>query len=214
MVSASVSPSDRYPPRVSSIRGPVRLPDDIVPAWANHQARSYLQGRGLTKERVASYDLQFCSKGYMAQRIIIPIYADDGSLVAYQGRSIDPNEPTRYVTQGSRPLYRPWDISDRDSRQPLLIVEGFFDLVVADLVLPTVATLGVMVSPPQLAEILALLPAGFPRVLIWYDAGAEEEAFSLKLRLRPFISTDVVLSAEKDPGSMTLKQAQEVLHGV
>ena len=45
-----------------------------------------LAERGLTPETIAEFDIGFCGKGMMADRIAIPIHNPEGQVVAYAGR--------------------------------------------------------------------------------------------------------------------------------
>ena len=197
-------------------RGPVILPDHIVPAWTHPQAQAYLRGRGLNHEEVQRYDLSFCSKGYMANRIIIPMYSEAGILVAYQGRSIDPHahDEVRYLTEGPRPLYCPWDVGDVVIGSPLVVVEGPFDVYAVSKVVKSVgATLSIQPSERQIQEIVQA--AGLihsSQILVWYDAGARSEAYALKLKLNPYVLSYVVESNKKDPGECLSEEIDVVLN--
>ena len=53
----------------------------------------YLKERGLKKETIKEFGLDYCNRGLMKGRIAIPIHNEKGELVAYAGRySGDPPE--------------------------------------------------------------------------------------------------------------------------
>lgn len=186
------------------------LPDCAVPAWRHPTSRAYLQGRGLSRDETEQYELVYADAGPWRGRVLIPMY-DGETLVAFQGRSIREDHPARYLTEGSRPLYCPWD-QDVLAPSVLCIVEGFFDVVVVNRVVPAVATLGILPSSSQLETLKKLvLQLKVPFVLIWYDAGAEPEAFGLQLRIQPFVRTLVVEGVSKDPGALTTEEARTIL---
>jgi DNA primase len=95
----------------------------------------YLAERGLNPETIAKFGLGYCAKGTMAGHIAIPIHNAEGKLVAYCGRW--PGEPAEDTPKYKLPagfrksqemfnLHRA--ILEPDD-QPLIIVEGFFDVM-------------------------------------------------------------------------------------
>ena len=200
-----------YPqPREEEHRFPVVWPNAAIAAWLHPTSRAYLQQRGLSREESEQYELAYADVGVWRERVIIPLYEED-RLVGLQGRAILDSNPLRYLTHGRRPLYRSWEPSP-ERASVLCVVEGFFDFVVVNRVVPTVATLGTMVSPRQLEALKALIREHWVKtVLVWYDAGADVEAFALQLKLQPLVHTLVVESVSKDPGSLTEENVREVL---
>jgi len=94
---------------------------------------AYLTERGLTPETIQDFEVGFCSKGMMAERIAIPIRDPDGNVVAYAGRwpGEPPEDTPKYkLPQGFRKSLELFNI-DRAIKEPadkpLVIVEGFFD---------------------------------------------------------------------------------------
>jgi DNA primase len=95
----------------------------------------YLAKRELTLETITEFSLGYCAKGTMAGHIAIPIHNAEGKLVAYAGRW--PGEPAEDTPKYKLPagfrksqeffnLHR----AIRESADsPLLIVEGFFDVM-------------------------------------------------------------------------------------
>ena len=49
----------------------------------------YLLGRGFTKETIEKFELGFCSRGLMKDRVAIPLRDAQGKLIGYAGRVID-----------------------------------------------------------------------------------------------------------------------------
>ena len=206
--------SPRYPRAPAKPpKSPMALPPESVPAWIHPQGRKYLKQRGLTEEESKCYNLHFCDGGYWSQRIIIPMYEKD-ALVALQGRDVTGSDPTRYRTEGPRPLYRPpWPPGDNFSS--LVIVEGPFDAFAVLRAFPAVATLGNTPSSSQVSSIKQLCQThAFTRVLVWYDSEAIGEACALQLHLTPHIPTHVIIDEHrKDPGEyLCLDPAENVGH--
>jgi DNA primase len=95
----------------------------------------YLTERGLTPETIEEFGIGYCSKGTMAEHIAIPIHNSDGKIVAYAGRW--PGEPPEGTPKYKLPLgfRKSLELFNIDRaikeppEQPLVIVEGFFDLM-------------------------------------------------------------------------------------
>ena len=93
----------------------------------------YLTERGLIPETIADFEVGYCAKGTMAERVAIPIRNHEGAVVAYAGRFPgEPEEDTpKYkLPQGFRKSLELFNV-DRAIKEPadkpLVIVEGFFD---------------------------------------------------------------------------------------
>jgi DNA primase len=95
----------------------------------------YLDERGLTPETIAEFGLGFCAKGTMSGRIVIPIHNVKGELVGYVGRwpGEPPEERPKYKLpmgfKKSAEVFNLHRALQEDADQPLIIVEGFFDVI-------------------------------------------------------------------------------------
>jgi DNA primase len=100
----------------------------------------YLSSRGFSKHTVRAFGLGFCSRGYLKDRIAIPLHNESGELVGYAGRLIDDGliskDSPKYKFPGKREhegqsfdfrklelLYNAHQI--RGPVDDLIIVEGF-----------------------------------------------------------------------------------------
>lgn len=98
-------------------------------------AHDYLRERGLTPETITEFGLGHCPKGIMAGRIVIPIHNPGGELVAYAGRW--PGTPAEGKEKYRLPagfkksleLFNIHRASKEPRDSPLIIVEGFFDVM-------------------------------------------------------------------------------------
>lgn len=170
----------------------------MVPAWHHPESRAYLEQRGLSQGEVAEYWLGYCDRGPFRRRVVIPMFDETGALVAYQGRLIVPGEP-RYRTEGPRPIYGPFNLTEYDSTT-LCIVEGPFDLYAVARVTSACATLGVYPSEDQIITLQGE-SKNYQKYLIWFDQTAKKEAFALQQRLNAWIPTEVCFDIDhKDPG--------------
>jgi DNA primase len=95
----------------------------------------YFAERGLTPETVAEFGLGYCDKGVMSERIAIPIHNLESKLVGYAGRwpGEPPEERPKYrlpdgFTTASE-VYRLAQALREPEEFPLIIVEGFFDVM-------------------------------------------------------------------------------------
>jgi DNA primase len=61
----------------------------------------YLRGRGFTRETIDEFGLGFCSRGYLKDRVAIPLHDREGRLVGYAGRVVDDDTITE-----DNPRYR------------------------------------------------------------------------------------------------------------
>ena len=66
----------------------------------------YLRNRRFTEETIQSFGLGYCSKGYIAGRIAIPLHDQEGKLIGYGGRIVDDSliskENPKYKLPGTR----------------------------------------------------------------------------------------------------------------
>ena len=107
----------------------------------------YLLGRGFTKATIERFELGFCSRGLMKDRVAIPLRDSQGRLIGYAGRVVDDaaiteenpkyrfpaareREGKRYEFSKGLFLYNGQPISSRPAEE-LIIVEGFPATLVA-----------------------------------------------------------------------------------
>lgn len=193
---------------------PASLPEDAVPAWLHPTSRAYLSERGLSKDEVEEYDLHYSQSGYWKNRVIIPIYDKHGKLIAFQGRIVNPEYTgkDRYLTEGPRPLFVPWEGTARLPGAVLVLVEGPFDVISVNRVLPAAAILGSGLSVDQITQLFVLVSDyHFTQLLIWLDHGELEKAYTVALKTNTFIHTQVVLVDAKDPGELSKNDVKTII---
>lgn len=92
-------------PKSEEIEGIVNAPLDFELKTLDF-SHPYLRGRGFTDETIKAFGLGFCSKGYLAGRIAIPLHDEKGQLVGYAGRIVDDSliteDAPRYKFPGAR----------------------------------------------------------------------------------------------------------------
>jgi DNA primase len=135
----------------------------------------YLLNRGFTPETIKRFELGFCSRGLMKDRIAIPLRNAEGKLIGYAGRVVDDShitdenpkyrfpsarehEGTRFEFSKSLFLYNGHAISE--NADELIIVEGFASVwwLIQNGYPSTVALMGATVSSEQIAVIVGMLP--------------------------------------------------------
>lgn len=97
------------------------------------QEHPYLKERGLEKETIKCFEIGYCTKGMMKDRIAIPIHNSKGELLAYTGRWVgDPpdEETSKYKLPAgflkSLEVFNLHRAKDEIGEKGLIIVEGYF----------------------------------------------------------------------------------------
>lgn len=157
----------------------------------------YLLSRGFTQETIDHFGLGFCSRGYLKDRVAIPLHDMSGAIVGYAGRVVD----DKLITEDN-PRYRFPGERKRDSklfefRKTLFLYNGFRikepvdDLIVVESftsvwwlfqndVPDTVATMGADCSEKQAELIVSLVkPNGHAWILTDGDPAGDRHATSL-----------------------------------
>ena len=151
-------------------------------------AHPYLADRGLHPDTIAEFGIGYCAKGIMAGRIAIPIHSPAGELVANAGRwpGDPPEGKEKYRLPGgfkkSLELFNAHRAFAEPSDQPLVIVEGFFDVMQLwqEGFRRAVALMGWFLSPQQ-EEIISSRVNHNSRILLMLDADSAGEAARLQV---------------------------------
>jgi DNA primase len=136
---------------------------------------AYLLNRGFTPETIKRFELGFCSRGLMKDRIAIPLRNAEGKLIGYAGRVVDDSlitdenpkyrfpsarehNGTRFEFSKSLLLYNGHTIGD--TAEELIIVEGFASVwwLTQNGNPQAVALMGATVSSEQVALIVGMVP--------------------------------------------------------
>jgi DNA primase len=179
----------------------------------------YFMERGLTSETVAEFGLGFCAKGVMSGRIAIPIHNTAGELVGYAGRwpGEPPDERPKYrLPDGFKKaseIYRLGQAMKQPFEQPLIIVEGFFDVMkLWQLgICKAVALMGSSMSAAQ-EELIAKFVLPYSTAIVMFDedaagrAGREEVVRRLAKRM--FVRVIVFEKEDFQPEHLTVEQAK------
>jgi len=142
-------------------------------------------------------------------RLIVPIARDAGSIVAFGGRSMDPDQVPKYLNSPETPIYsKSRTLYGLNHTKPFLrkagfvvLVEGYFDFaqVLQECRLPVVATCGTALTPQQ----AQLLRRFVSKVVLSFDpdaAGQSAAARSCDLLVAEGFQVNVaVLPGGDDP---------------
>ena len=179
----------------------------------------YLAERGLTPETIREFGLGYCAKGVMAGRIAIPIRNVAGELVGYSGRwpgSPPEGRPKYRLPDGFRKaveVYRLGEALREPTVAPLVIVEGFFDVMkLWQLgVRKCAALMGSSLSMSQEELILQHLPAE-SKIVVMFDedlAGREgREDALLRFCHKRFVRVVAFDSEGFQPENLTTEDVQ------
>lgn len=185
----------------------------------------YLSGRGFVKETVAHFGLGYCSRGYHAGRIAIPLHDAEGKLIGYAGRIVDDAridcENPRYLLPASRErdgallefkktlfLYNGFRF--KSPVESIVVVEGFSSVwwLTQNGFSRVVATMGAECSEEQAALIVShVRPDGRVWLIPDGDKAGEKFADSLFRQISPhrFVRW-VKLEKDKQPTDLSVEQ--------
>jgi DNA primase len=184
-----------------------------------------VKDRGLTLETIIDFGIGFCSKGMMADRIAIPIRNVKGEVVAYAGRF--PGTPAEDVPkyklpQGFRKSQELFNL-DRAIKEPdespLVIVEGFFDVMKLHQngCKKAVALMGSSLSATQEGLLREHL-ASHSQVVVMLDENEAGQAgrddIACRLSKVCFVRVHVFDQLDKEPEHLTAEEVQQFMGGV
>ncbi len=152
-------------------------------------------------------------------RLMIPISRDSGSVVAFGGRAMEPDQQPKYVNSPETPIYSKsrtlygLNFTKADVRRLgyAVLVEGYFDFaqLVQAGIAPVAASCGTALTPAQ-AQLLRRFTS---KVILSFDpdaAGQGAAAKSCELLVAEGFEVNVaVLPAGQDPDSFVQKRGRE-----
>lgn len=90
---------------------------------------SYLKKRGITKHDIAYWKMGYCLEGEYRGRIVIPSFDQNANLNYFVARTFEDDFPFYRNPDSSKDIV--FNELFLDKRQPLILVEGVFDAIVA-----------------------------------------------------------------------------------
>lgn len=152
------------------------------------------------------------------ERVIFPIHSSSGKVVGFGGRTLDSNNPAKYINSPqskifnkSKLLYGYYFAKDSIFREKKVIVcEGYIDVIMLHQAgfKNAVATLGTALTN----EHLPLLQKGDPEIILSYDGDKAGIAAALRaskiLSAKSALGGVVIFEGGKDPADMVQSSAQ------
>lgn len=223
------------PPRKSLAvdieRAPLKLPYSL-PIPINGRNLKYLENRGITIPVAEYFALRYCHKGLWAytdpkfgdrkfvnfgQRVIIPVFDLDGTLVSFQARDVTGKAekkylfPNGYASTGEY-LYNGHNVR---ATERVLVGEGAFDVAAQKIALDgdselrdvvPIGTFGKHVAVGQLAQFERLRERGVREVTMMWDGEqkATDDAIKAGMQLlgMGFTVRVAMLPAGRDPNEV------------
>jgi len=210
--TASKSPGKSAEKKQTEVAPTKAKPENELPVVVNaplnfelkglDREHPYLPERGFTRETIDLFDLGFCSRGLLKDRIAIPLLDQDAKLIGYAGRVIDGAAANEDNPKYRFPGKRQHEGALHEFRKTLFLYNGFrFKAPVDDMIvvegfpsvwwltqcaLPNVvATMGADCSERQLEILLELVkPAG----RVWFASDGDKAGERFAETLLPKIS--------------------------
>lgn len=158
----------------------------------------YLAARGVDVETARLFGVGYhLGKGLMEGRIVIPIHDENGTLVAYAGRSLDSSAPKYRLPPRFRKSHVLFNLNRAAGKgKRVVLVEGFFDAIrVHQAGIPCVVAL--MGSSLSLRQ-EELLKGHFDSIVLFLDGDAAGRRASESIAARLVRALSVRLAAIPD----------------
>ncbi|MBS9339105.1 DNA primase [Fructobacillus sp. M2-14] len=216
-----------------------QLDEDTIKRYAlgyvpsNNVLLSYAREHNIDEKVLAESELFIERDGELVRdrfsnRVLWPIRNERGQVVGFSGRSLDPDNPAKYMNSPESPFFNKGKLlynldqakGNIRSGQKAMIFEGFMDVISADLAGAggAVATMGTALTPDHVAALSKLTD----QITLVYDgdaAGQKAAKHSIPLirEQAPQVEIGVIsLADNRDPdevrrelGLEALKQALE-----
>ena len=125
----------------------INFPEGTEPLQTNNwEVYSYLKARGLDESVFSKFKIFY---NFQNKRIYFPVY-ENGNLIFYSGRSIEKNNPLRWLNSGGASSGPLWGI-ERTNEQ-IYLFEGIFDAILHT---SGVAIFGNILRENQIKKIIA-----------------------------------------------------------
>lgn len=228
--------------RVVETYGPENwtLPDSYPLPTTNGQMLKYLLDRRVSAKTAQYFGLRYCLDGwfnydkpdgerggmYFGERVLIPIYDLDGTMVTFQGRDITGESDRKYLFPPGLPgtgrfLYNGQNAAGKAT---IVVCEGAFDVIRTHVntrdhakwqKAGVIGTFGIHLSTgedgnDQKNRFLRLIDQGLKEVIMFWDG--EKEAFTKAVRAGMVIKSlgvNVRMARppdDKDPGDLTVAE--------
>lgn len=207
------------------------LPESVLDAFeigynpSNNAASTFLFAKGYTTEQGSSTNVmrinEYGTKDVFENRIVFPIHDANGNPIGFTARTMDPNEPSKYINTAETPLFIKGKTLYNYHRALrsiklkgfVLVVEGVMDAIAYHQAgfENVVASLGTAFTKDQ----IRLLQNASSNVVLSFDADEAGQNATLKvgrLLLEHRLNVSVVVNTlGKDPDEILRSHSKEVL---
>lgn len=182
--------------------------DPWSPKSLRHKfALKYLLKRNITSHQIQKYKIGFCERGAYEGRVIVPFITKGKDLTYFVARSISPTEKRKYLN----PPVPKGDLTFRTyvgKVEKAVVVEGVFDALSVERLLPAIALLGKSPTPAQVRS----LKNYTNEVVVLLDSDAHKDSIDLTEQVSYYIPTSKILLKSGDPGGLSYEQLKGELH--
>lgn len=190
----------------------VKLPEDYnqnIGQW-HPDARLWLYKADIRNYQIAKYSIGYSKK---LHRVIIPVYAEDGTLLMWQGRGLNSTQTKYYNVKGfgkNEIFFKSWVTKDKVHKHNLervVVVEDALSVIKVGRTCQAVASLGTSMSMIQYNYL-----SSFRDVVMWYDDDAGGLKGSEKAIKKLAMLTNVSrIRTKEDPKKLSYDQIREEL---
>ena len=166
------------------------------------QAKSYLNGRGVSDFQIQKYDIRYCYDGRFGGRIIVPCYYQ-GDLVTFVGRDIMGDSFRKYLNPTANKQGDFLFNYDRVKGDRIVVAEGVFDAIAIGE--NAVASFGKSLSQRQIS-----LLNKFKEVIFYWDDDAYEQVERYAGRINGSVRT-ILHPDALDAGSRSYEENQRII---
>ena len=189
----------------------IRLPPDLTQVWSEfHPAARAWLNKYLTPSDCKRWHI-----GWSAElgRVVLPIYARNGALIAYQTRNVLPYDTgPKYLTERIRTVQHPMFLgTSKPGTKTVALTEDMLSAIVVSRECNTAALLGVYLSDANMYE---LLDMGYTRFVVLLDDDKPEvrtQQRRIAKRLSQFGEVKVVQGHTTDPKEWDTNQIREAI---
>lgn len=191
------------------------FPESFIPLTTNEdlklkeQALQYLSERGIGREDIIKWRMGFDNDGDLYGRIIIPSFDDKGMCNFFVARSFIGSKYKYWISDTPKKeiIFNEVDI---DWSQPIVLVEGAFDAVVAG---PnSIPLLGTSLEKRDNRIFTKILEH---KPIVYLALDNEKEAIRSSMHIAQLLYSQMIevyiidIAGYKDPGSMTKEEFQK-----
>lgn len=217
----TLNPSEPYEkPLVRKVFSSLDIRGRFIPYYNSDKALGYIKRRGISKDVADAMQFMYCKEAYIngthfVDRIIIPVYDEDGNYINVEGREINGSDTLKclYPKKGIKPLYE-W--YRQNCAETLYLFEGLIKMAVArtdTFFANSTTTMGCLFSDFQLKQLQQ-----FPSITLVRDM--DDAGYEMAVKLKEiykgnlhvwYLSNPAIKDVDEIPTilNMTVKEYRE-----